>query len=155
MPAKPPAIPPAAAAALQGLGAALREQRRALKLSAAAAAEAAGLSRVTLHRVEKGEPNVAAAAYAAVAVVVGLTVEAAEPRRAQQPASLPSWIPVRIPISRFPKLRQLAWHVQGSDELTPREALDIYERNWRHVDVDSLSDEERKLVDALRAALAA
>ena len=38
-------------------------------------------------------------------------------------------------------------------ELTPREALDIYERNWRHVDAKKLSAHERELVEALRLAL--
>jgi len=36
----------------------LAEKRKALRVSATVAAEAAGMSRVTLHRIEKGEPSV-------------------------------------------------------------------------------------------------
>jgi hypothetical protein len=40
--------------------------------------------------------------------------------------------------------------VQGSGELTPLEALDIYQRNWRHVDEPALQPHERQLIHALR-----
>jgi hypothetical protein len=48
------------------------------------------------------------------------------------------WIPARIHLADYPQLKQLAWQVHGTDELTPAEALSIYERNWRHVDMQSL-----------------
>ena len=50
-------------------------------------------------------------------------------------------------------MKQLAWQVQGVDALTPREALGIYERNWRHLDEAALLPHERQLIDALRLAL--
>lgn len=53
----------------------------------------------------------------------------------------------------YPQLKQLAWQVLGTVELTPAEMLSIYERNWRHVDVQALAPRERHLVDALRMAL--
>ncbi|MFG6415730.1 helix-turn-helix domain-containing protein [Roseateles sp. DC23W] len=40
------------------LGARIRAQRQRQRVSATHAAEAAGLSRVTLHRIERGEPSV-------------------------------------------------------------------------------------------------
>jgi len=43
--------------------------------------------------------------------------------------------------------------VHGTDELTPLEALSIYERNWRHVDVKAMEPREQQLVDALRSGL--
>ena len=43
--------------------------------------------------------------------------------------------------------------MHGTPELSPREALGIYERNWRHVDPQALSPAERDLVDSLRLAL--
>ena len=53
-------------AQLQALGEQIRGQRTALRLSATVTAEAAGVSRVTLHRIEKGEPSVALGAWGSV-----------------------------------------------------------------------------------------
>jgi hypothetical protein len=60
------------------------------------------------------------------------------------------WLPARLRLADYPQLKQLAWQVQGMDELTPREALGIYERNWRHVDEAALLPRERNLIAALR-----
>jgi hypothetical protein len=43
--------------------------------------------------------------------------------------------------------------VRGTDELTPREALGIYERNWRHLDEGLLTQCEKELIEALNAGL--
>ena len=48
---------------LTALGNAIRIQRKKLKVTVVTAAESAGLSRVTWHRIEKGEPSVSAGAY--------------------------------------------------------------------------------------------
>ena len=42
--------------------------------------------------------------------------------------------------------------MRGVDALTAREALDIYERNQRHLDLDAMTPKEAQLLDALRAA---
>jgi hypothetical protein len=42
--------------------------------------------------------------------------------------------------------------VHGTDALTPAEALDIYERNARHMDTAALSAPEQALLTALRVA---
>jgi hypothetical protein len=63
------------------------------------------------------------------------------------------WIPARILLSDYPQLKQLAWQVQGTDEVTPVEALSIYERNTRHLDMATMEVRERNLIDALRVAL--
>lgn len=52
MPSKSPAPTDACTTQLQALGAQIRSQRKALRLSATVTAEAAGVSRVTLHRIE-------------------------------------------------------------------------------------------------------
>ena len=39
------------------------------------------------------------------------------------------------------------------DRLTPTEALDIYERNARHLDLQAMSADEQALLQALRLAL--
>jgi hypothetical protein len=68
-------------------------------------------------------------------------------------ASRRGWLPASVRIADYPWLKELAWQVHGPQELTPREALGIYERNWRHLDPEALSPHERDLVDALRLAL--
>ena len=53
MPATAPPVATVAAAHLAQLGQQIRAQRKALRINATVAAEAAGMSRVTLHRIEK------------------------------------------------------------------------------------------------------
>ena len=156
MPAPPLAISNATATRLSALGQQIRTRRKALGLSATVAAEAAGLSRVTLHRIEKGGPAVSMAAYLNVMAALGLDLSLNVP--ADQAAALPiadhtGWIPARVRLGDYPQLKQLAWQVHGIDELKPAEALSIYERNWRHIDVSALQPHEQQLVDALRQAL--
>jgi transcriptional regulator with XRE-family HTH domain len=156
MPAASPSLVPHAAESLEEIGSTLRQRRRALKVNATAAAQSAGVSRVTLHRIEKGEPSVTAGAYAAAALTLGLRLQAAAPAPPAPffaPPDPKRWIPVRVRLSDYPKLKELAWQIHGTEELSPREALDIYERNWRHVDPATLSPGEQDLVQALRAAL--
>lgn len=86
--------------------------------------------------------------------VLGLEV-AVSPREARPPGERrdrPNWLPARLRVDDYPRLRELAWQVPAGAELTPREALDIYERNARHLDPAGLTTEERDLVDALRLA---
>jgi transcriptional regulator with XRE-family HTH domain len=151
MPAASPAISPSGQEALARLGARLRSARKEQGVSAVAASEAAGISRVTLHRIERGEPSVAMGAWAAAAAALGLTLNlAGEDGEPTAPE-----LPERIQLAAYPELKKLAWQLQGVDELTPREALELYERNWRHVDVARLSPGERRLVDVLSRALGA
>ena len=153
MPAASPPLTRQAEEALAELGAALRLRRQSLKVNATAAAEAAGMSRVTFHRIEKGEPSVTAGAYAAAALALGMRLQASSGGPPPRGPDRKGWIPARVSLSDFPKLKELAWHVHGTDQLLPREALDIYERNWRHLELETLSPEERDLIDALREAL--
>lgn len=140
----------------QRLGVALRARRKALGVNMAAAAEAAGISRVTWHRLEKGEARVAWGSLLAAAAVVGLELEWAKPSdgaAAQASApSLAAWLPLRIRLADYPGLRSLAWQLrEGLETLAPREALGLYERNWRHLDEAMLTAHEWALVRALRA----
>ena len=156
MPSSAPPATPQAEATLSALGQALRARRKALRISAVAAAEAAGISRPTLHRIERGEPSVTIGAVVQVAVVLGLDMRV-QPQediaRATPPEQRPGWLPARIRITDYPELRRLAWHVNGPQELTPGEALNIYERNARHLDPAQLSAAEKDLIEALRLAL--
>lgn len=155
MPAKSPAISSAVAEQLAALGTRIRVQRKALRVSATALAEAAGMSRVSVHRIEQGEPSVTMGAYLNVVAALGMTFSATamDDGPAENTADdKAGWLPARVRLADFPALKQLAWQVQGADELTPREALGIYERNWRHLDEAALLPRERNLIDALRLA---
>jgi transcriptional regulator with XRE-family HTH domain len=151
MPAKAPATDAATLTLLTELGAAFRARRKALGVQVLAAAEAAGMSRVTWYRLEKGEPTVTLGAWANAARVLGLAWPTPPADPAAPAAPRPGeWIPVEIRIDEYPQLRRLAWQVVGRPTVAPREAWAIYERNTRDLDVPGLAAHERDLVMALR-----
>ena len=161
MPSTAPTTVHHAKAVLTAIGRQLRTHRKALKVSATTAAEAADISRVTLHRIEKGEASVTMGAYLNVMTALGLNlgIQAANAMPGDGPAKVDSgqnthkgWVPARIALANYPQLQQLAWHVQGLKELTPAEALSIYERNARHLDLQAMEPHERDLMGALRVA---
>ncbi len=67
--------------------------------------------------------------------------------------NLTEWIPVRVYLADYPPLKSLAWQVHGINTLTPMEALGIYERNARHLDLAAMSPAELSLMQALRTGL--
>lgn len=156
MPAKLNAIADAAAEKLTLLGEQIRAYRKALRIDITSAAEAAGMSRVTWHRIEQGEPSVTMGAYLNALHVLGLdfgVIGAAESDAGSAGPAREGWIPARIRIADYPQLKQLAWQVRGTDELSPQEALGIYQRNAKHLDLEAMEPAERNLLDALRTAL--
>ncbi|MGM9484134.1 helix-turn-helix domain-containing protein [Roseateles sp. NT4] len=144
MPAKAPPVPPHVATQLAMLGERIRAERERQKVTAIDAAEAAGMSRVTLHRVERGEPSVTMGAYLSAMSAVGLSLQVREPE-----APLVSALPDVVRLDDYPALQQLAWQLPGVTELSPAQALDLYERNWRHLDRERLTPHERRLIQAL------
>lgn len=64
--------------ALRKLGADLRDARRRRRIPTAIMAERAFISRMTLNRVEKGDPGVSLGIYATVLFVLGMTDRLAE-----------------------------------------------------------------------------
>ena len=150
MPAKAPRLTLKADKMLRGLGQRLREQRKHQEISAEATAEAAGISRVTLYRVEQGEPSVAMSAYISVILALGLAIDVkssqgSNSKRQSQERKIPS----KIRISDFKQLKQLAWQLKGVQVIDPLEALNLYERNWRHVDFKKMDLREREFLQSL------
>lgn len=144
MPAKAPPVSPNVEAQLETLGQRIRARREQQKVTATDAAEAAGMSRVTLHRVERGEPSVTMGAYLSAMAAVGLSLQVREPDPAPTTA-----LPTAVRVDDYPALKQLAWQLPGVAELSPAQALDLYERNWRHLDREHLAPHERRLIQAL------
>jgi transcriptional regulator with XRE-family HTH domain len=153
MPKKSPIVTENTATKLQSLGARAADRRKALRVSATVAAEAAGISRVTLHRIEKGEPSVTMGAWSNAIAALGLQLQLQDEKTAS-PAKedRAGWWPVRITLADYPHLKALAWQVHGTDHLTPVEAFDIYERNARHLDLQTLTEQEQSLWEALQQA---
>ncbi len=153
MPEKSPLVSESTAAKLQSLGACITERRKALRVSATVAAEAAGVSRVTLHRIEKGEPSVTMGAWSNAIAALGMQLQLQNNDTAKSaPTDRTGWWPVSIALADYPQLKSLAWQVQGTDHLTPVEAFDIYERNARHLNLPTLTAQEQALWLALQQA---
>lgn len=132
------------------LGNAIRIQRKLLKVSATAAAESAGLSRVTWYRLEKSEPSVSAGAYFSALAVLGLQIKVDLLKQNDSTLPAKDSIPLSIPFKNYPQLKFLAWQIHGSDYLSPKEAWTIYQRNWRHVEEDNIEPHEQELIQQLQ-----
>jgi transcriptional regulator with XRE-family HTH domain len=150
---------------LRALGARLRQGRLAMRVTATAAAQAAGVSRPTWHRMEAGAPGVAAGSYARALDALGLAgLEAATDQttdggassggRTDAGARPAGTIPTRIRVGDWPELAALSWSLKPDTLLTPREALAVYERNGRHLAVAKLGEAEQALIEDLRTGLA-
>jgi transcriptional regulator with XRE-family HTH domain len=148
VPAKAPPVGNVLATRLQALGARIRAHRAGQKVSATVAAEAAGISRVTLHRIERGEPSVTMGAYLSAIHAVGLQLDLRDPLARPAPADFSS-VPARIRLADFPQLKGLAWQLHDVDEVSPADALSLYERNWRHIDRATMAPAERALLEGL------
>lgn len=64
--------------ALRKLGADIRDARRRRRIATAIMAERAMISRMTLNKIEKGDPSVSLGLYATVLFVLGMTERLAE-----------------------------------------------------------------------------
>ena len=173
MPAKAPIAPQPVLDLLNGLAFGIRRHRLSLGVSVVVAAYAAGMSRVTWHRIEKAEPSVTMGAYVSALNVIGLDITLAPKRgrsahelvnepikslinRASSEAAAIAHgafkAPQAIPIRNYPQLRQIAWHVRDDFELTRAEARNLYEQNSRYLDVDQMPAHEIELFNALLRA---
>ena len=148
MPARSPPVGEVLAARLKALGERIRAHREQQKVSATTAAEAAGMSRVTLHRIERGEPSVTLGAYLSAIDAVGLQLELRDPNAPPAPVAAIG-VPARVRLDDYPQRKGLAWQLHGVDDLSPQEALSLYERNWRHIDHALFEPAEQALVQAL------
>ncbi|MFM7030785.1 MAG: helix-turn-helix domain-containing protein [Micrococcales bacterium] len=129
--------------ALAALGEFIRALRKQQKLSAEVVAEASGISRITLHRIENGAPSVSAGAYASVLNALGtqITSEALAKGQFQ--------IPEQVFVDQYAGLRQITWQLRPGTALTPSEAWHTYQAQWRHLDQNLLKESEIQLIDAL------
>lgn len=146
MPSPAPKLAPNTKNRLRKLGEQIHAHRKGLGISAVATAESAGISRVTLHRIEKGEASVTVGAYMSVLLALGLLWSFQSEKNTSK---LP--LHAKIPINKYPQLKRLAWQIKDDQVITPKEALELYERNWRHVDLVAMEAEEQELIHQLLA----
>ena len=133
---------------LRRLGRRLRDRRTTLSVTTVACAEAAGVSRVTLHRVESGNPSVTIGAYANVSAALGLSLTVPI-LGSNDEATDETTTPTTIAVGDYPGLRSLAWQTDAGTRITELEALNLYERGWRHLEHDRLTDRERAFIQHL------
>ena len=60
----------------------------------------------------------------------------------------PGQVEAVIP-NAYEGLRRLAWNRDTARAISAEEAYALYERNWRHIDEQALSEPERRLVAEL------
>ena len=111
------------------------------------------MSRVTLHRIERGEPSVTIGAYMSASAAIGLQLDLVDRRAPRKTGPRKPVLPKRIELADYPQLKRLAWQLGELTALTPSEALALYERNWRHVEEAALDEQERELIRRLVDAL--
>lgn len=114
-----------------------------------ATAAAAGISRVTLHRIENGAASVTLGALMNVLDALDLCLgplEGAEDLGAQAATTTRA---EAIELAAYPLLQQLAWHVQGTGTLSPAEAAGLYARQRRRLDLEELQPQEHQLIASL------
>lgn len=52
-------------------------------------------------------------------------------------------------IGDYPGLRALAWQTDAGTTITETEALNLYERSWRHLNQEALTDGEKAFIQHL------
>ena len=99
-----PIVPIPVARALRKMGHDIRDARRRRRIPVAILAQRASIGRMTLSRIEKGDPRVSAGAYATVLFALGLAerlADVADPRHDSVGLELEEeHLPQRIRLSR-------------------------------------------------------
>ncbi|QWD62385.1 helix-turn-helix domain-containing protein [Polynucleobacter sp. MWH-UH25E] len=134
---------------LARLGSQITARRKILKVRAQVCAEVAGISRVTLHRIEKGEPTVSIGAYLQVCEALGLYLTLLPGVEQAADTDFPDPEMPHIRIKDYPQLKALSWQLKDDEYLTDAEAKSIYERNKRFLDLKHLEEHERILMQRL------
>jgi hypothetical protein len=56
---------------------------------------------------------------------------------------------MQIQLADYPQLQLIAWNRRKDDSIEEGEAFALYERNWRWIEQDNLSINERQLLERL------
>ena len=136
---------------LKTLGNTIRSERKLRGMSSQTLADMTGISRMTLYRLENGEPSVKIGAYADAIEALNLSlVLKKETVSAKAHASLA--LPSRINLSEYPKLQSLCWRIPYVNHISPSVAYNLYARHKHSMDSEQLTDAERDLIATLEIA---
>jgi hypothetical protein len=102
---------------------------------------------MTLNRIERGEPSVTMGAYLNVVSALGLNLSLGGIEEPYRDAELS--LDTKIRVTDFPQLKKLAWQLKKTEELSPKETLNIYERSWRHINLKEMEKKEQELIQKL------
>jgi len=123
-------------------------QRKKLKVAAESVALAAAISRITLHRIEKGEPGVSMGAYISVIIALGLNLSIQEVAPKLNDAEEEK-NPCEIAIKDYPQLKLISWQLKDDAVLNALEAKNMYERNQKYILFNEMTEHEKKLIKQL------
>ncbi|MEN9930857.1 MAG: hypothetical protein RL604_1104 [Pseudomonadota bacterium] len=133
---------------LASLGQRILLQRKKLKVAAESVALAAAISRITLHRIEKGEPGVSMGAYISVIIALGLNLSIQEVAPKLNDADEEK-NPYEIAIKDYPQLKLISWQLKDDAVLNALEAKNMYERNQKYILFNEMTEHEKKLIKQL------
>ena len=133
---------------LASLGQRILLQRKKLKVAAESVALAAAISRITLHRIEKGEPGVSMGAYISVIIALGLNLSIQEVAPKLNDAEEEK-NPCEIAIKDYPQLKLISWQLKDDAVLNAIEAKNMYERNQKYILFNEMTEHEKKLIKQL------
>jgi predicted acylesterase/phospholipase RssA len=117
-------------------------------VAAESVALAAAISRITLHRIEKGEPGVSMGAYISVIIALGLNLSIQEVAPKLNDAEEEK-NPCEIAIKDYPQLKLISWQLKDDAVLNALEAKNMYERNQKYILFNEMTEHEKKLIKQL------
>lgn len=119
------------------LGRLLRQARRKAELTLEDVSARTGMSLRFLSELERGKEGASLGRVLQVAAALGVDLQA-------QAGAVPL-----IEIDRYPELKLLGWQRKGQRFIDERDALALYEANWRFVDAEHLIPREAALIRQL------
>jgi DNA-binding XRE family transcriptional regulator len=137
---------------LAGLGQKILLQRKKLRVAAESVALTAGISRITLHRIEKGEPGVGMGAYMSVIIALGLSLSIQEGAPELNDLEKDNHLNA-IAIKNYPQLKLISWQLKDDAVLNAIEAKNMYERNQKYILLNEMTEQEKKLIKQLGVEL--
>jgi transcriptional regulator with XRE-family HTH domain len=133
---------------LASLGQKILLQRKKFQVAAESVALTAGISRITLHRIEKGEPSVSMGAYMSVIIALGLSLDIDEKNPEFNDATKENNLS-DIAIQDYPQLKLISWQLKDDAVLNAVEAKNMYERNQKYILFNEMTAHEKKLIKQL------
>lgn len=151
MPSKIADLPGHVTDVLKVIGEKIKAERKRLKLPQADTAEASGIDRRTLGRIEKGQSSVTIGAYVTVMNGLNIKLTATTPVDAlkEEKQHREQFLPLLINLNEYRALRDCAWHITGEDFVEPSVAYRLYQERITLIDRKLLADKEIALMAAL------